>query len=114
MPGTTDVKINSVCPGWVQTDLGGSDATLTVAEGARSIVWAARLPADGPSGGCFRHGEPIPWGRRRPASAAMNADSPLRRLLPLALAAGLLYVASLAVTRLPCWALFALLVPVAC
>ena len=43
----------------------------------------------------------------------MNADSPLRRLLPLALAAGLLYVASLAVTRLPCWALFALLVPVA-
>ena len=43
----------------------------------------------------------------------MNADSPLRRLLPLGLAAGLLYVASLAVTRLPCWALFALLVPVA-
>ena len=43
----------------------------------------------------------------------MNADSPLRRLLPLALAAGLLYVASLAVTRLPCWGLFALLVPVA-
>ena len=43
----------------------------------------------------------------------MNADSPLRQLLPLALAAGLLYVASLAVTRLPCWALFALLVPVA-
>jgi hypothetical protein len=43
----------------------------------------------------------------------MNADSPLRRLMPLALAAGLLYVASLAVTRLPCWALFALLVPLA-
>ena len=57
----TDVKINSVCPGWVQTDMGGPDATLTVAEGARGIVWAATLPADGPSGGFFRHGEPIPW-----------------------------------------------------
>jgi len=57
----TDIKINSVCPGWVQTDMGGPDATLTVAEGARGIVWAATLPADGPSGGFFRHGEPIPW-----------------------------------------------------
>lgn len=40
-------------------------------------------------------------------------DSPLRRLIPLALAAGLLYVSALAFTRLPCWALFPLLVPVA-
>jgi NAD(P)-dependent dehydrogenase (short-subunit alcohol dehydrogenase family) len=57
----TDVKINSVCPGWVQTDMGGPNATLTVEEGARGIAWAATLPADGPSGGFFRHGEPIPW-----------------------------------------------------
>jgi NAD(P)-dependent dehydrogenase (short-subunit alcohol dehydrogenase family) len=57
----TDIKINSVCPGWVRTDMGGSNATLSVQEGARGIVWAATLPDDGPSGGFFRHGEPIPW-----------------------------------------------------
>ncbi|MGB5830926.1 MAG: SDR family oxidoreductase [Thiohalocapsa sp.] len=57
----TDVKINSVCPGWVRTDMGGPDAQLTVEEGAKGIVWAATLPEDGPSGGFFRHGAPIPW-----------------------------------------------------
>jgi NAD(P)-dependent dehydrogenase (short-subunit alcohol dehydrogenase family) len=57
----TGVKINSVCPGWVRTEMGGPEATLSVEEGARGIVWAATLPDDGPSGGFFRHGEPIPW-----------------------------------------------------
>ncbi|MCG6942936.1 MAG: SDR family oxidoreductase [Thiohalocapsa sp.] len=57
----TEVKINSVCPGWVRTDMGGPNATLSLEEGARGIVWAATLPADGPSGGFFRHGERIPW-----------------------------------------------------
>ena len=57
----TGVKVNSVCPGWVRTEMGGPDATLSVDEGARGIVWAATLPDDGPSGGFFRHGEAIPW-----------------------------------------------------
>jgi len=57
----TGVKVNAVCPGWVRTDMGGADATLSVEEGARGIVWAATLPEDGPSGGFFRHGEPIAW-----------------------------------------------------
>jgi NAD(P)-dependent dehydrogenase (short-subunit alcohol dehydrogenase family) len=57
----TGVKVNSVCPGWVRTEMGGPNATLDVTEGARGIVWAATLPEDGPSGGFFRHGEPIPW-----------------------------------------------------
>ncbi len=59
--GGTGVKVNAVCPGWVRTDLGGPDADLSVEEGARGIVWAATLPDEGPSGGFFRHGEPIPW-----------------------------------------------------
>jgi NAD(P)-dependent dehydrogenase (short-subunit alcohol dehydrogenase family) len=57
----TGIKINSVCPGWVRTEMGGEDAPLSVAEGAAGIVWAATLPDDGPSGGFFRHGEPIDW-----------------------------------------------------
>ena len=57
----TGVKVNTICPGWVRTDMGGPNATLTVEEGARGIVWAATLPDDGPSGGFFRHGEPIDW-----------------------------------------------------
>ncbi len=57
----TGIKVNSVCPGWVRTDMGGDHADLTVEEGARGIVWAATLPDDGPSGGFFRHGEPIAW-----------------------------------------------------
>ncbi len=57
----TKIKINSVCPGWVRTDMGGSDADLPVAEGAAGIVWAALLPEEGPSGGFFRDGQPISW-----------------------------------------------------
>jgi NAD(P)-dependent dehydrogenase (short-subunit alcohol dehydrogenase family) len=57
----TGIKINSVCPGWVRTEMGGPSATRSVEEGARGIVWAATLPDDGPSGGFFRDGQPIPW-----------------------------------------------------
>ncbi|MEN8166146.1 MAG: SDR family oxidoreductase [Pseudomonadota bacterium] len=55
------IKINSVCPGWVHTDMGGEEAPLSIEEGTKGIVWAATLPDDGPSGGFFRHGEPIAW-----------------------------------------------------
>lgn len=54
-------KVNSVCPGWVRTDMGGEAAPRSVAEGASSIVWAADLSKEGPTGGFFRDGEVIPW-----------------------------------------------------
>lgn len=57
----TGVKINSVCPGWVRTDMGGREAERNVQEGAQGVVWLATLPDDGPSGGFFRDGQPIPW-----------------------------------------------------
>ena len=57
----TGIKVNSVCPGWVRTDMGGAEADLPVEDGVRGIVWAATLPEDGPSGGFFRHGQPIDW-----------------------------------------------------
>lgn len=55
------VKVNAVCPGWVRTDMGGMNATRSVEEGARGIVWAATLENDGPTGGFFRDGKPINW-----------------------------------------------------
>ena len=53
-------RVNAVCPGWCATDMGGAGGR-PVAEGARSIVWAALLPDDGPSGGFFRDGQPLAW-----------------------------------------------------
>jgi len=55
------LRCNSVCPGWVRTEMGGANATRSVEEGAAGIVWAATLGEDGPSGGFFRDGQPIDW-----------------------------------------------------
>ena len=55
------VLVNSVCPGWVATEMGGPDAPRSVEEGAAGVVWAATLPDSGPTGGFFRDGEPLPW-----------------------------------------------------
>jgi NAD(P)-dependent dehydrogenase (short-subunit alcohol dehydrogenase family) len=55
------ILVNSVSPGWVQTDMGGSEASRSVEEGADTPVWAATLPNDGPTGGFFRDRQQIPW-----------------------------------------------------
>ncbi len=57
----TGILVNSVCPGWVRTDMGGSTAPRNVAEGADGIVWLAELPTDGPTGKFFRDRKEIPW-----------------------------------------------------
>jgi NAD(P)-dependent dehydrogenase (short-subunit alcohol dehydrogenase family) len=57
----TQIRVNSVCPGWVRTAMGGPSATRSIEEGVAGILWAATLPPDGPTGGFFRDGSPLPW-----------------------------------------------------
>lgn len=57
----TGILVNAVDPGWVRTDMGGPSAPRSIDEGAKSVIWAATLPDDGPTGGFFRDGKPIPW-----------------------------------------------------
>ncbi|MBA3791730.1 MAG: SDR family oxidoreductase [Rubrobacter sp.] len=55
------ILVNSICPGWVQTDMGSSGAPRPVEDGADALVWAATLPNNGPTGGFFRDRRPIAW-----------------------------------------------------
>lgn len=57
----TNAKVNSAHPGWVKTDLGGTSAPMNVQNGAKTAVELATLPDDGPSGGFFHMGKPLPW-----------------------------------------------------
>ncbi|MEO1451045.1 MAG: SDR family NAD(P)-dependent oxidoreductase [Bacteroidota bacterium] len=58
----TSVKINSASPGFVATFPGTEQyGARPVSEGAKSIVWAATIPNDGPSGKFFRDGEELGW-----------------------------------------------------
>lgn len=59
--GQDNILVNSVCPGWTRTALGGPQAPRDVAQGADTIVWLATLPDDGPRGGFFQDRQLIPW-----------------------------------------------------
>jgi NAD(P)-dependent dehydrogenase (short-subunit alcohol dehydrogenase family) len=56
-----NILINSACPGWVRTDMGGDQAPLTPEQGADTPVWLATLPDGGPTGGFYRERTLIPW-----------------------------------------------------
>ena len=56
-----EFAVNSVCPGWVRTDMGGSNATRSVAEGATGIVWLAAEAPQGETGKFWRDRKVIPW-----------------------------------------------------
>ncbi len=54
------ILVNAVCPGWTATDMGGGGGR-PISAGAASVVWAALLPDDGPTGGFYRDGQALPW-----------------------------------------------------
>jgi NAD(P)-dependent dehydrogenase (short-subunit alcohol dehydrogenase family) len=56
----TGILVNAISPGWVATEMGGAGGR-PVSEGAAGIIWAATLPANGPTGGYFRDRNRIPW-----------------------------------------------------
>jgi NAD(P)-dependent dehydrogenase (short-subunit alcohol dehydrogenase family) len=53
--------VNSVCPGWVRTDMGGENATRSVGEGASSIVWLAIDAPQDLTGKFVKDRKVIPW-----------------------------------------------------
>jgi NAD(P)-dependent dehydrogenase (short-subunit alcohol dehydrogenase family) len=55
------ILVNSVCPGWVATEMGGTGAPRSPEDGAAGVLWAPLLPDDGPTGGFYRDGRPLPW-----------------------------------------------------
>lgn len=57
----TNIKVNSVCPGHVATDMGGAKAPRTIEEGVDTTIWLATLRDDGPTGGFFRDCKQIAW-----------------------------------------------------
>ncbi|SFS14132.1 Short-chain dehydrogenase [Granulicella pectinivorans] len=57
----TSIKVNSAHPGWVKTDMGTDAAPMEIPDGAKTSVWLATLPEDGPSGGFFHMQDTLPW-----------------------------------------------------
>src|ERR1700704_2219299 len=53
--------VNSVCPGWVRTDMGGANATRSVGEGAATIVWLATDAPQELTGKFVKDRKIIPW-----------------------------------------------------
>jgi NAD(P)-dependent dehydrogenase (short-subunit alcohol dehydrogenase family) len=55
------VAVNSVCPGWCRTEMGGSAAPRSVEEGADGIVWLAADAPQHKTGLFWRDRQVIPW-----------------------------------------------------
>jgi len=57
----SNVLVNSLCPGWCATAMGGSAAPDTPEQGAARILHVLDLPADGPNGKFFMNNQVVPF-----------------------------------------------------
>lgn len=57
----SNITVNSVCPGWVRTDMGGANADRSLEQGIDTAIWLATSTDGSPSGGFFRDRKPIDW-----------------------------------------------------
>jgi NAD(P)-dependent dehydrogenase (short-subunit alcohol dehydrogenase family) len=57
----TNILINSMCPGWVRTEMGGSNANRSVEKGADTAIWLATQPDGSKSGNFYRDNKVIDW-----------------------------------------------------
>jgi NAD(P)-dependent dehydrogenase (short-subunit alcohol dehydrogenase family) len=57
----TGILVNSMCPGWVKTEMGGPNALREIEDSVDTALWLATLADDGPTGGFFKDREPLPW-----------------------------------------------------
>ncbi len=55
------VAVNSMCPGWVKTDMGGPNAERDVAQGAETAVWLALDAPQDLTGKFVRDRQVIAW-----------------------------------------------------
>jgi NAD(P)-dependent dehydrogenase (short-subunit alcohol dehydrogenase family) len=55
------VAVNSMCPGWVRTDMGGANAERDVSQGADTAVWLALDAPQDLTGKFLRDRKVIPW-----------------------------------------------------
>ena len=59
--GPQKISVNSMCPGWVKTDMGGPQAERPVEQGADTAVWLAEDADAELTGKFFRDRKEIPW-----------------------------------------------------
>ncbi|HVJ38173.1 MAG TPA: SDR family oxidoreductase [Stenotrophomonas sp.] len=57
----TPLKVNTIHPGYVKTDMNAGEGEIEIAEGARTSVALALIGADGPNGSFSHLGETLPW-----------------------------------------------------
>lgn len=56
-----EMMINSMCPGWCRTEMGGADAPLSAEQGADTLVWLALEAPDSLRGKFVKERTVIPW-----------------------------------------------------
>jgi NAD(P)-dependent dehydrogenase (short-subunit alcohol dehydrogenase family) len=55
------IKVNAADPGYTDTDFNGHTGNRTVEQAAKGVIELATLAEDGPTGGYFHDGSPVPW-----------------------------------------------------